>query len=109
MDSPTARWHMDYRGSVGRCHMTPPLPSREAAPATYALPGLEADALVAAVLRWLHLPCLKPNQQYHVPLWVAVKEVFAVGSTRAYQICRRFDFDPEVAVVLRRKVGASYS
>jgi hypothetical protein len=91
--------------------MTPPPPSREAAPAgTYALPGHEADdALVAAVLRWLHLPCLKPNQQYHVPLWVAVKEVFAVGSTRAYQICRRFNFDPEVAVVLRRKVGASYS
>lgn len=27
--------------------------------------------------------------------WVAVMDAFALGSTYAHQLCRRFDFDPE--------------
>ena len=32
------------------------------------------------------------------PRWVAVKEVFAVGSTTARQLCRDYQFDPEEEV-----------
>ena len=29
------------------------------------------------------------------PRWVAVKDVFAVGSTSAHRLCERFGLDPE--------------
>lgn len=29
------------------------------------------------------------------PRWVVVKAVFAVGSTSAHNLCRRFDLDPD--------------
>lgn len=31
--------------------------------------------------------------------WVAVMEVFACGSTEAVELCRRFDINPDEAVI----------
>ena len=33
------------------------------------------------------------------PRWVAVAETFALGSTYARELCRRFDFDPDELVL----------
>lgn len=33
-----------------------------------------------------------------VPRWVAVKDVFLLGSTYAHQLCRRFGLDPDEMV-----------
>lgn len=33
------------------------------------------------------------------PRWVAVMDAFALGSTYAHQLCRRFGFDPNEMVV----------
>ena len=38
-----------------------------------------------------------PDHHRH-PRWVAVSRCFALGSTYATQLCRRFDFDPEEKV-----------
>jgi len=32
------------------------------------------------------------------PRWVAVMETFGLGSTYAWQLCKRFDLDPEEVV-----------
>ena len=32
------------------------------------------------------------------PRWTAVMDAFALGSTFAYQLCRRFDLDPDEMV-----------
>ncbi len=32
------------------------------------------------------------------PRWVAVMETFGLGSTYAWQLCRRFDLDPDEMV-----------
>lgn len=90
-----------------------PQPSRGGGEAdvlgTHAFPGLQADdVLVASVLRWLHEP-IKSPRTYYVPMWSAVAHVFAVGSTHAHGICRRFGYDPDEPVRLRRYVGRSYT
>lgn len=41
----------------------------------------------------------RPNPRFEdVPLWVLVMEAFTVGSTRAHEICREFDQDPDQKV-----------
>lgn len=38
-----------------------------------------------------------PSHHKH-PRWVAVSQVFALGSTYSHQLCRRFGLDPEEMV-----------
>lgn len=38
-----------------------------------------------------------PSDHRH-PRWVAVSQVFALGSTYSHQLCRRFGLDPEEMV-----------
>jgi len=40
---------------------------------------------------------------YEHPRWVAVMDTFALGSTYAHQLCRRFGFDPDEMVVRHDK------
>lgn len=38
-----------------------------------------------------------PSGHKH-PRWVAIAQVFALGSTYSHQLCRRFDLDPDEMV-----------
>lgn len=35
------------------------------------------------------------NKGRRHPRWVAVRDLFAVGSTSAHELCRRFNLDPD--------------
>lgn len=45
----------------------------------------------ARLLEWAVRNVKKPG----MPKWVAVRDLFAVGSTSAHAICRRFGVDPD--------------
>lgn len=38
------------------------------------------------------------NKGVKHPRWVAVKDIFALGSGYAHELCRRFDLDPDEEV-----------
>ena len=42
--------------------------------------------------------CAKPRRTLRAPRWVAVRDAFAVGSTAAHDLCRRFDLSPDQEV-----------
>lgn len=42
--------------------------------------------------------CRRGRRRGKVPLWSAVSDRFALGSTYSIQLCRRFDLDPEEMV-----------
>ncbi len=37
----------------------------------------------------------RPKDEFHSPLWVIVKDIFAVGKTQAVVICKHYGFDPD--------------
>ena len=55
----------------------------------------DADLLKRAVSNARARHCRKGQKH---PRWVAIVDVFALGSTYAMQLCRRFGFDPEQEV-----------
>jgi hypothetical protein len=50
----------------------------------------------------LHRAVKNARANYHKgrkhPRWVAVRDTFAIGSTSAHELCRRFGLDPDELV-----------
>ena len=42
--------------------------------------------------------CARPHRNLEAPRWVAVRDVFGLGSTKATELCRRFGLDPDAKV-----------
>lgn len=42
--------------------------------------------------------CRRGRGRWKVPLWSVVSDTFALGSTFSFELCRRFELDPEEAV-----------
>lgn len=52
------------------------------------------NELLQRVLRSLH----RRGRRRRAPLWAIVADEFALGSTYAGQLCRRFELDPDDSV-----------
>lgn len=73
------------------------------APATCAPPpavvhGTVADMPDEVLLRRVMLNACRPVKRGGQPRWVRVADLFALGSTYATQLCRRFGLDPDERV-----------
>lgn len=61
--------------------------------------GTVADIEDQALLRRVIKSLVRPVRRSRgVPLWSAVMDHFALGSTYSAQLCRRFEFDPDQMV-----------
>lgn len=64
---------------------------------TEYIPGFTAAELLKRVVRH------PPGWNTHTARWVLLAEIFAVGSTRAHEICAVAGYDPDERMPDRRK------
>jgi hypothetical protein len=50
------------------------------------------------VRRWLYAVNTRRAMRHGTPLWVKVSEEFGIGSTSAWDVCKRHGYDPNMMV-----------
>jgi hypothetical protein len=68
--------------------------SRDEIPATHDVSCIADDELLRRAVR----DCRLLGGRDKLPLWSVVARRFAIGSTFAWQLCRRFELDPDEMV-----------